>query len=604
MNLTIAKKIGALVLITLLGMLILTGLAWRQLDAVFTAANFATVNTVPSLRDLDTAANAVSEVREELWQHLAQTDEKGWTDLEQQMNGNLKAATDALAKYEKDDMDEPPEAFAPDKANLEATRSALADYVAMKDKAVALVRAGKAADARDLLMGNQAAVQRLAQSFDAHRNLNIHFDQDAATLAEATRSGALAWSLGAAVVTLLVSGALGIWVSRSVTGPIDFAVNVAQSVASGDLSTRVAVGANGEVGKLLDALQSMQGSLVQVVSSVRLGSQSVANASAEISQGNTDLSARTEQQASSLEQTAAGMEQLTTAVKANADAARQANQLAANASSVAMQGGEVVGQVVQTMKGINESSRKIGDIISVIDGIAFQTNILALNAAVEAARAGEQGRGFAVVASEVRSLAGRSAEAAKEIKALINASVEKVEQGTLLVDRAGATMTEVVGSIRRVTDIMGEISAASEEQASGVGQISEAVSNMDRTTQQNAALVEQMAAAAGSLNSQANDLVRVVATFKLNDADRAPALIHAPAAPRTGAPPALASRPAPRALPPAVKKPLPRPAVGAANTAGARAAKAPALARPAPVAKPAMVAKAAKPADEGDWETF
>ncbi|MDO9166712.1 MAG: methyl-accepting chemotaxis protein [Rhodoferax sp.] len=250
------------------------------------------------------------------------------------------------------------------------------------------------------------------------------------------------------------------------------------------------------------------------VSAVRTGASSIEVACTEIAQGNNDLSARTESQASALEETAASMEQLSATVKQNADSARQANQLAMSASSVAVKGGEVVGQVVETMKGINDSSRKISDIISVIDGIAFQTNILALNAAVEAARAGEQGRGFAVVASEVRSLAGRSAEAAKEIKSLINASVERVEHGTTLVDQAGTTMTEVVSSIRRVTDIMGEISAASSEQASGVAQVGEAVTQMDQATQQNAALVEEMAAAASSLKSQAQELVQVVAVFK------------------------------------------------------------------------------------------
>jgi len=229
-----------------------------------------------------------------------------------------------------------------------------------------------------------------------------------------------------------------------------------------------------------------------------------------------DLSARTESQASSLEETAASMEELGAQVNQNADNARQANQMAQNASSVASQGGEVVGQVVETMKGINESSRKIADIISVIDGIAFQTNILALNAAVEAARAGEQGRGFAVVASEVRSLAGRSAEAAREIKALIDASVGRVEHGSILVDKAGTTMAEVVQSIRRVTDIVGEISSASSEQAAGVAQVGEAVAQMDQVTQQNAALVEQMAASASSLKSQASDMVDAVAVFKLN----------------------------------------------------------------------------------------
>ena len=289
---------------------------------------------------------------------------------------------------------------------------------------------------------------------------------------------------------------------------------ISDAVSKGDLSTNVKL-RSGATDTVLGSMARMQQSLTRIVTSVRHSAEGLAAASAEIADGNQDLSNRTEQQASALEQTAASMEQLNATVKQNAQSANTANQLSMSASTVAVQGGQVVTEVVSTMREINESSRKISDIISVIDSIAFQTNILALNAAVEAARAGEQGRGFAVVASEVRSLAGRSAEAAKEIKSLISASVERVEAGTALVDKAGATMTEVVSSIRRVTDIMGEISSASSEQSAGVAQVGEAVTHMDRATQQNAALVEQMAAAASNLRTQSQDLVGTVAQFKL-----------------------------------------------------------------------------------------
>ncbi len=326
-------------------------------------------------------------------------------------------------------------------------------------------------------------------------------------------------SVGLTCVGLVVSALLGLFIVRGIlrelgTEPSN-AARLVTAVSDGDLSVRIDVQA-GDTTSLLARLAAMQASLAAVVSNVRQNSDSVATASAQIAQGNLDLSGRTEEQASALQQTAATMEQLGTTVRNNADSARQANQLAQGASAVAAQGGEVVGKVVTTMRGISDSSRKIGDIIGVIDGIAFQTNILALNAAVEAARAGEQGRGFAVVASEVRSLAQRSAQAAKEIKTLIGHSVEQVEQGTALVDQAGKTMGDIVGSIRRVSDIVAEITTATAEQSNGVQQVGLAVSQMDQATQQNAALVEESAAAAESLKVQAQQLVQAVAVFKLS----------------------------------------------------------------------------------------
>ncbi|MBB2776756.1 UNVERIFIED_ORG: methyl-accepting chemotaxis protein [Comamonas terrigena] len=410
--------------------------------------------------------------------------------------------------------------------------------------------------------------------------------QVAAAETEVSAMFAQLYTLGAILMVLTVAIATFIsWrLSRGIASGVEQARAVAQRIGAGDLSQDVQIHSGDEIGQLLTALRDMQANLAQVVRTVRHGSDNVATASSEIAQGNQDLSARTESQASALEETSASMEELGSTVKQNADNARQANQLAQNASNVAVQGGQVVAQVVDTMKGISESSAKIADIISVIDGIAFQTNILALNAAVEAARAGEQGRGFAVVAAEVRSLAGRSAEAAKEIKALITASVQRVDQGTSLVDQAGATMNEVVQSIRRVTDIMGEISAASSEQSAGVGQVGEAVTQMDQATQQNAALVEEMSAAATSLHGQAQELVQAVAVFKLGHAASVvqPAVVRAATAPVR---PTLAPTPAPRPTAQLAAKPA--------------SAKLPAT---TPATSKSAAAPAADTSDE--WESF
>jgi methyl-accepting chemotaxis protein len=317
------------------------------------------------------------------------------------------------------------------------------------------------------------------------------------------------------IVALVVGAACALWVTRSITRPINYALQVARTVASGDLTSQIKASTRDETGQLLHALHDMNESLSQIVGQVRHGTVAIASASGQIATGNMDLSARTESQASALEETASSMEELTSTVKANADNARQADHLANSASSVASRGGEVVSQVVTTMGSINESSRKVVDIIAVIDGIAFQTNILALNAAVEAARAGEQGRGFAVVASEVRNLAARSSSAAKEIKELISSSVEQVDAGARLVAQAGATMEEVVASVQRVTDIVADISLATREQTDGIEQMNTAIMQMDQTTQQNAALVEQAAAAASAMSDQASELERLVARFRL-----------------------------------------------------------------------------------------
>ena len=343
--------------------------------------------------------------------------------------------------------------------------------------------------------------------------------------AQARRAVLISLAIMLAVCALAIVGSIVF--SRSVVRPLDRAVAISRAVASGDLTAAAQVLGKDEIAELLNALHAMQDSLSSVVSNVRENAEGVACASAQIAMGNHDLSARTEQQAAALEETAASMEELSATVRQNADNARAANGLAQEASRVAAEGGAAVGRVVDTMQGIAQASRKIADIIGTIDGIAFQTNILALNAAVEAARAGEQGRGFAVVASEVRSLAQRSAEAAREIKSLIGTSAARVEQGSAQVDQAGATIGQVVAAIQRVTDLMGEISSASQEQSAGVAQVGQAVTEMDQTTQQNAALVEQSAAAASSLKTQAQELVQAVAVFRLPAG--VPRLTHMPA---------------------------------------------------------------------------
>ena len=397
----------------------------------------------------------------------------------------------------------------------------LDDYLSTNKKMLALSREGKKDEARTIFRTDSSKLFRAAtEKIDAL--IKINSDGSDASNKSADEAFTLSRSLiiGILIALMIIGMLLAVFVARTVSVPLNEAVSIAKRVAGGDLTGNIVSSSTDETGQLMESLRAMNDSLLHVVGQVRLGTDTIATASSEIASGNLDLSSRTEEQASSLEETASAMKELTSTVKQNADNARQANQLAQSASGIATDGGKVVGEVIATMESISTSSKKIVDIISVIDGIAFQTNILALNAAVEAARAGEQGRGFAVVASEVRNLAQRSAAAAKEIKSLIDDSVQKVDSGTTLVQKAGTTMAEVVASVRRVTDVVAEISAASSEQSTGIEEVNLAITQMDEVTQQNAALVEQAAAAAQSMQEQAANLASVVSIFKLDAAHR------------------------------------------------------------------------------------
>jgi methyl-accepting chemotaxis protein len=566
-------------------------LSMQQLHAVNDKSTDIAKNWLPSVKSLGDVNSDLADLRVVRLQLTMVEESSKVPALEQTMVKQQDLLRSHLEDYKKF-VSSPEERKLADE--LEAK---IKSFIGIGSQMVKLMRDLNTGDAKALAQGEGAAAFNAANDLLDRliemntKGANVASDE-ADTIYKRARIVLLVSLAG------MVALGLGIaWVvSRNLVGAATSAVKQAERIAAGDLTHSVKANGTDEMGQLLSALDTMQGRLRDIVSGVRQNAEGVATASAEISQGNHDLSGRTEQQASALEETAASMEELASTVKQNADNARQANQLALSASTVAISGGEVVDRVVETMKGINDSSKRIADIIGTIDGIAFQTNILALNAAVEAARAGEQGRGFAVVAAEVRSLAQRSAEAAKEIKTLISTSVERVEQGTTLVDQAGITMQEVVGSIKRVTDIMGEISSASTEQSAGVAQVGEAVSQMDQATQQNAALVEQSAAAAESLKSQARKLVEAVAVFKISGHDT-PA-VHVPV---------IAAAPAPVAAPrqvaakPAAARPVPP--VAAAE---------PVAARPAPVAKPApapapmaaATATAATAGGDDDWETF
>ena len=404
---------------------------------------------------------------------------------------------------------------------LRRMEAASANYLAGADQLLKLIHAGQDQEARAYLLNElRPRLYALKDATEAELALQKQFSAAAAQDAAATYGSTIRQTWGLGLFALALAAGIAFWITRSITRPVARALEVANTVAAGDLTSRIEVTTRDETGQLLQALKTMNESLARTVGAVRTGTDTIAVAAEQVAAGSLDLSSRTEQQAGALEETASSMEELTSTVRQNADNARQANKLAESASGVAARGGDVIHQVVDTMDEIQASSSKISDIIGVIDGIAFQTNILALNAAVEAARAGEQGRGFAVVATEVRNLAQRSAAAAKEIKQLIGDSSDKVANGSRLVAQAGATMEEIVESVRRVTDIMAEISAASLEQSAGIEQINGAVAQMDEGTQQNAALVEETAAASNAMQEQAARLAQAVAVFRI-DAGRA-----------------------------------------------------------------------------------
>ncbi|MNR82321.1 Methyl-accepting chemotaxis protein II [compost metagenome] len=510
-NLKIGQRLtlsfGAVVAV----LIVLAAIAYTRLDKLDAAIGMVSNDRYPKTVNAHIIKDALNATARNMRNALLMTDAaqiKGELDSIASASVVISEALDKLDQTIKSETG---------RTYVKTLTDARSRFAPLKDKFVDLVAKGLRAEAQILLFAELRPAQLeymagLDKLVDYQSKLMHKAGEDAHAVSESAQQLVAILS----VLAVIISAFLGFLATRSITRPLSQAVGLARKVADGDLTGTIVVTSKDETGQLLQALQDMNNGLVRIVTQVRTGTDTIATASSQIATGNLDLSSRTEEQASSLEETASSMEELTSTVKQNADNARQSNQLALTASEVAVRGGAVVSQVVETMGSINDSASKIVDIIGVIDGIAFQTNILALNAAVEAARAGEQGRGFAVVASEVRNLAQRSASAAKEIKTLIDDSVEKVGVGSRLVNEAGATMDEVVESVRRVTDIMSEITAASQEQTDGIEQINQAVMQMDQVTQQNAALVEEAAAAAESLQDQAHNLSQVVSMFKLD----------------------------------------------------------------------------------------
>jgi methyl-accepting chemotaxis protein len=612
---------GAMVLVMLVAGIVV----FQQLRAVTYDVRHAYDDVLPALLVVDEFRDYVNEARRHsLREVLAdESSRKAETDLRL---ASEKAAAQRIDTYAKQFA-----LTAEGKKLAAEAKSRLDEFVASNAKLGQMALSGTEglAECRSFVEGESAT--KLKAVLEAVRPLSqASLSEAERSKREATANARMAmWVLLALGAVAVGAGlALAVLLTRSITRPIQSAVEAVDRVAQGDLSVSLEHRGSDELSHLLRSVSAMQDALRRLVSHVRESADGISVASSEVATGNQDLSSRTEQTASSLQQTASSMEQLTGTVRQSADSARTANQLASSAAEVAQRGGSVVSQVVATMEDINNSSKKIADIISVIDGIAFQTNILALNAAVEAARAGEQGRGFAVVASEVRSLAGRSADAAKEIKTLIGASVEKVESGSKLVSDAGNTMQEIVTSVQRVTDIIAEISAAAAEQSQGIGQINAAVTQLDQMTQQNAALVEESAAAAESLKDQARRLGDVVSAFKLDSATQslsrsshasrstsgthsqnkstgasASASQQSKSTLRKGKVNSASSAKATRAYKAADHSNLPTNSGGISTAPSPAKPSPPTAAAPAAAPEPARSSADANP-DPGDWETF
>ena len=533
-NLSMGTRLGMGFALLIVAALAIALVGRIQLGALSDEIRFLTEDRMVKVEQLTEVKDDLNVIARGVRNMALLTDEKAKVQEKARID-DMSARNSALLKLLDESIKLPK-----GRQLLQDLNAVRAPYNAAVSKAVEQAMVGQTDVVRETLFNEVRPLQAsYMKALDDLVSLQRDLMRQSAEQSAQMATSAGMWMLFIAGVAAALGALIAIILVRSITRPIREAVNVAQTVAAGDLTSTIHVTRQDETGQLLAALKAMNESLVGIVNNVRLSSDSIATGSAQIASGNADLSQRTEEQAANLEQTAASMEQLASAVKQNSDTARQANQLASSASQAAIRGGEVVGQVVGTMAQITDSSRKIADIIGVIDGIAFQTNILALNAAVEAARAGEQGRGFAVVAAEVRSLAQRSANAAKEIKTLIGNSGEKVEIGSQLVDDAGKSMDDIVQQVKRVTDLMAEISAASVEQTQGISQVGDAVNQLDQVTQQNAALVEESAAAADSLSQQAAKLAETVAVFNLSAHLRsgAPGLARAPVAKPVSQPP-------------------------------------------------------------------